>query len=123
MRNKKTLAQKAKDAILALDTSSRTMLNQVKNGKLNQAVADPLIKSAQKKAVTFRNAFLCGGNPAEFAAFDRSNLMAEVELANDRHNKMLKKFCETFGLPLKQEDPAARRKSLAQALNRNSYLA
>jgi hypothetical protein len=101
MHMKKTISEKAIDAINELNKSALTMARQMKNGELDKALGDKAYLSAQRKVKTWKKSYFCltatDNHLWELEDFDRSALEKELETADDRYGKVLRHYAKAVG--------------------------
>jgi hypothetical protein len=99
---KKTISEKAVDAINELNKTALVMARQMKNGELDKALGDKAYLSAQRKVKTFRNSYFCrtasDNHLWELKDFDRSTLEKELDTAGERYSKVLKHYAKAVGV-------------------------
>jgi hypothetical protein len=95
---KKTISEKAVDAVNELNKTALVMARQMKSGELDKALGDKAYLSAQRKVRTFRNSYFCrtatDNHLWELEDFDRSTLEKELEAANERYGKVLRHYAK-----------------------------
>jgi hypothetical protein len=95
---KKTITEKAVDAVNELNKTALLMARQMKSGELDKALGDKAYLSAQRKVKTFRNSYFCrtatDSHLWELEDFDRSTLEKELEAANERYGKVLRHYAK-----------------------------
>jgi hypothetical protein len=95
---KKTISEKAIDAVNELNKTALLMARQMKSGELDKALGDKAYLSAQRKVRTFRNSYFCrtatDSHLWEFTTFRSSGLEKELEAANDRYGKVLRHYAK-----------------------------
>jgi hypothetical protein len=95
---KKTISEKAIDAINELNKSALLMARQMKNGELNATLSDKAYLSAQRKVRTWRNAYYCrtaaDNHLRQLREFDSSGLEKELETADERYGKVLRHYAK-----------------------------
>ncbi len=98
---KKTISEKAINAVNELNKTALLMARQMKTGALDKVLGDKAYLSAQRKVKTFHKSYFCRtATPDhlwELTTFDRSNLEKELETANERYGKVLRHYAKTVG--------------------------
>jgi hypothetical protein len=95
---KKTISEKAVDAINELNKTALLMARQMKNGELDKALGDKAYLSAQRKIKTWHNAYYSRTaapyHLRQLREFDCSTLEKELETANERYGKVLRHYAK-----------------------------
>ncbi len=98
---KKTISEKAIDAINESNKSALVMARQMKSGELDKALGDKAYSSAQRKYKTWKNAYFCrsaaNNHLRELREFDISGLEKELETASERYGKVLRHYAKAVG--------------------------
>ncbi|HSK72093.1 MAG TPA: hypothetical protein VK892_10390 [Pyrinomonadaceae bacterium] len=98
---KRTISEKATAAINELNKSALVLARQMKSGSIDIPAADKAIESATRKVKTFRRAYFARTTATEhlmqIEEFHRSGLQEEIETANKRFGKVLKRYARTVG--------------------------
>jgi hypothetical protein len=95
---KKTISEKAVDAVNELNKSALILARQMKSGELDKAKGDKAYLSAQRKMKTWRKSlFAKFGEYRQLDEFNRSDLEQELETANERYDKVLRHYAKAVG--------------------------
>jgi hypothetical protein len=95
---KKTISEKAIDAVNELNKSALVMARQMKSGELDKVLGDKAYLSAQRKIKTWHNAYFCrsaaDNHLRQRREFDSSGIEKELETANERYGKVLRHYAK-----------------------------
>jgi hypothetical protein len=96
---KKTISEKAVDAINELNKSALLMARQMKSGELDKTLGDKAYLSAHRKVKTWRKSqYADFGEWKQLDEFNCSDLEQELETANERYCKVLKHYAKAVGV-------------------------
>jgi dsDNA-specific endonuclease/ATPase MutS2 len=103
---KKTISEKAIDAINESNKSALVMARQMKSGELDKDLGDKAYSSAQRKFKTWRNAYFsrtdAENHLRERREFDRSTLEKELDTASERYGKVLRHYAKAVGVEFQE---------------------
>ncbi len=100
---KKTISEKAVEAINQLNQTALLMHKQMKSSEFNLQIADKAYLSAHRKVKSWRKSFfLSFTNSQQMSEFNRSGLERELETANDRFGRVLKHYARAVGAEFHQ---------------------
>ncbi len=98
----KTITEKAIDAINELNKAALIMARQMKMGELDVATGDRVYLSAVRKLKACSKSYLSNfGDGSQIAEFERGEWEREIETANDRFGKVLKRYAKAVGAEFK----------------------